>query len=50
MSLVVLALVPGREGELRSMVDEGKDIDITCDYCGQAYVLTIPELRALLRD
>ncbi len=38
------------QGELHAMVDEGKDIDITCDYCGQAYVLTLPELRALLKS
>lgn len=36
------------QGELRSMVDDGKDIDITCDYCSTPYVLTVPELRGLL--
>jgi molecular chaperone Hsp33 len=35
-------------GEIRSMIDEGKPIDINCDYCNRDYQISVDELRTLL--
>jgi molecular chaperone Hsp33 len=30
------------------MVLKGKDVEVTCEFCGQSYLVTIAELRAIL--
>ncbi|MDW8248909.1 MAG: Hsp33 family molecular chaperone HslO, partial [Myxococcales bacterium] len=44
--LATLATLDARE--IQEIVAEGKPVDITCDYCNLAYVLTVEELRSLL--
>lgn len=39
----------GRQ-ELQEMVDEGKVIDVDCDYCGQGYRVSPGQLRGLLAE
>ena len=35
-------------GELNEIIAEGKPLDINCDYCNRAFVITIDELKGLL--
>jgi molecular chaperone Hsp33 len=35
-------------GEIQGMIDEGKPVDITCDYCNLGYLIAVDELRSLL--
>ena len=34
--------------ELREIVDEGKDIEVKCNFCGKAYNFTVAELQEML--
>ena len=36
------------EGELESMINEGKDIDVSCQFCDTVYTFTPDDLRTLL--
>ncbi len=38
------------EGELESMINEGKDIDVSCQFCDTVYTFTPDDLRTLLDD
>ena len=42
-----LATLP--QPDLQEMVDDGKPLDITCDYCGKAYTINPEQLRGLLQ-
>lgn len=44
------ALATLGRAEIKSMVDEGAGLDITCDYCRTDYSIAIERLRALLDD
>ena len=48
-SLLSALATLGRE-EIRSMVDQGDGLEITCDYCGRDYLIAIERLRALLAE
>lgn len=48
-SLLSALATLGRE-EVRSMVEQGEGLEITCDYCGRDYLIAIERLRALLAD
>lgn len=34
--------------DLASLVEEGKEVEMTCHYCNEHYVFTIPEVKVLL--
>lgn len=34
--------------ELTEMIEEGKDIEVKCNFCGKAYQFTVDELKAML--
>ncbi len=38
------------EGELESMINEGKDIDVSCQFCDTVYTFTPDDLRSLLDE
>ena len=38
------------EGELESMINEGKDIDVSCQFCDTVYTFTPDDLRKLLDE
>lgn len=39
----------GKE-ELKSLVSDGKDIDVRCEFCGQGYNVTLQRLKQLLTE
>ncbi len=45
VSKVLLSL---GEKELRSLIEEGKDVELKCHFCNKAYNFTIPEMESLL--
>ena len=36
------------EDELREMINEGKNIEVNCQFCNELYVFTVEELEELL--
>ena len=42
------ALLAMGSGQLGSMIDDGKDVTLTCHFCQSTYTFTIEELRELL--
>ncbi len=38
------------EGELESMINEGKNVDVSCQFCDTVYTFTPDDLRALLDE
>lgn len=38
------------EGELESMINEGKDIDVSCQFCDTVYTFTPDDLRTLIDE
>lgn len=38
-----------KEEELQSMIEEGKNIDVGCDFCGKNYVYTPEDLKEILQ-
>ena len=38
------------EKDLKSLIDEGKDIELACQFCGKKYTFTPDEAAALLAD
>ena len=38
------------EGEFESMINEGKDIDVSCQFCDTVYTFTPDDLRTLLDE
>lgn len=38
------------EGELESMINDGKDIDVSCQFCDTVYTFTPDDLRKLLDE
>lgn len=42
------ALATLGRAEIQSMLDQGENLDITCDYCRKDYVIAIERLRPLL--
>lgn len=36
--------------DLQEMIDDGKGIEIDCDYCGRQYLIEVERLRALLEQ
>ncbi len=45
---VTKALISIGEKELQSMVDDGKDITLNCEFCESHYTFTIPEIQYIL--
>ena len=43
------ALVSIGEKDLTEMIDEGKNIDVTCQFCDKIYTFTPQDLKALLK-
>ena len=43
------ALISIGEKDLQSLIDEGKDVDMNCHYCGKTYHFTIDEVKELLK-
>lgn len=43
------ALVSLGEKEIRDMIDEGKNIDVSCQFCDKVYTFTPDELQLLLK-
>ncbi|MCR5235615.1 MAG: Hsp33 family molecular chaperone HslO [Lachnospiraceae bacterium] len=41
-------LAAGRE-ELQHMVEEGREIEMVCSFCGKKYIVSVDELKKLLR-
>ena len=44
------AILGAGEAELESMINDGKDIDVSCQFCDTVYTFTPDDLRALLDD
>lgn len=42
------ALISIGKQELQSMIDEGKTIEVNCQFCNHHYAVTVEELKALL--
>lgn len=42
------ALIATGKGELRQMIDEGKEIEMVCSFCRKKYIVSVEELRKLL--
>lgn len=47
---VISSLATLGKQELSEMIDEGKVIDMSCDYCGQGYRISPNQLRGLLEQ
>lgn len=43
------AVISIGEKEIRSMIEEGQDIEVKCHFCGSAYNYTVDELKLLLK-
>ena len=43
------ALISVGEAELKSMIDEGKDIEVKCHFCNKGYDFSIEDLKELLK-
>lgn len=41
------ALISIGEGELREMIDEGKEIEVNCQFCNRHYPFSVEELKRL---
>ncbi len=48
-SRVEKALISVGEKELRSMIDDGKPIEMNCHFCGKKYSFAVSELEELLK-
>jgi len=46
---VIKAIVTLGKNEIKKMIEEGKTIDIECYFCKKKYILTVDELRNLLK-
>lgn len=42
------ALIATGKGELRQMIDEGKEIEMVCSFCRKKYIVSVEELEKLL--
>ncbi len=49
VSKVSKVLISTGEKELQSMIDDGKEIEVKCHFCGKAYHFSPEELSALLQ-
>ena len=49
VSKVSKVLISTGEKELQSMIDDGKEIEVKCHFCGKAYNFSPEELSALLQ-
>jgi len=47
---VIKAIVTLGKNEINKMIEEGKTIDIECYFCKKKYIVTIDELRNLLKE
>lgn len=47
-SRVEKALISIGRKELQEMIDDGKDIEISCHFCGKLYTFTVDELKTML--
>jgi molecular chaperone Hsp33 len=47
---VIKAIVTLGKDEINKMIEEGKTIDIECYFCKKKYIVTIDELRNLLKE
>lgn len=36
--------------DLQEMIDEGKEIEVNCHFCGKKYVFSVDELKAMIRN
>lgn len=46
-SRVEKALISIGEGELQEMIDEGKEIEVNCQFCNRHYLFSVEELKSL---
>lgn len=44
------AIVSIGRGEIQDMIDEGKDVEVSCQFCGRSYQFSTGELQDLLMD
>lgn len=42
----ILAIL--NERDMRSLIDEGKDVETVCNFCGEKYIFPVSELEAML--
>ncbi|MCR4946407.1 MAG: Hsp33 family molecular chaperone HslO, partial [Lachnospiraceae bacterium] len=42
------ALISVGEADLKSMIDEGKEIEVKCHFCNKGYKFTVEELGEML--
>ena len=43
------AVISVGKKEIQDMIDEGKDIEVKCHFCNEAYNYTVDELKELLK-
>ena len=43
------ALMTVGEKELRSMIDEGKPVELNCHFCGKSYTFSVKDLERMCR-
>ena len=43
------ALISVGASELQSIIDDGKPIEITCQFCGKTYRFSVAEIEELLK-
>lgn len=43
------AIISIGEKDIRSMIDDGKDIEVKCHFCNTAYTFTVDELKKMLK-
>ena len=46
---VAKAVISVGKKEIQDMIDEGKDIEVKCHFCNEAYNYTVDELKELLK-
>ena len=43
------AIISIGKKDIQSMIDDGKDIEVKCHFCNEAYNYTVDELKELLK-
>ena len=43
------ALIATGKEELQAMIDEGKEIEMVCNFCQKKYIVSVDELKKLLQ-
>ena len=50
VSKVSKVLISTGEKELQSMIDDGKPIEVNCQFCGKSYEFPVNELEAMRQE